>query len=387
MPAAGASSGTLQLPPGFAPQQVPAAPAAPAAPGGASPLFPGLPPAAVPPASGANPAAPSGRAASTDSTRQLNDWLRRLHEASRSRSYTGTFVVSSPGGGMSSSRIWHVCTGDQQFERIDSLTGSARTTLRHNDRVLTFLPESRVVRSELVESLRLFPNLLKGDELPLADLYQPRTLGTDRVAGFEADVVQLSPRDNLRFGLRVWSERRTGLVLKLQTLDSAGRVLEQASFSELQIDVPIKAHSMAQMMERTEGYRVQRSELIRTTAAAEGWALRDAVPGFKPMGCLKRPAAALAAALTGPSATGGDANDGSMQWIFSDGLATVSLFVEPFDARRHTQPVQAVSGATHMVSRRMTGPAQGWWLTAVGEVPLATLAVFAQSLERRAPTR
>jgi sigma-E factor negative regulatory protein RseB len=294
-------------------------------------------------------------------------------------------VVSSPAGGMSSSRIWHVCTGDQQFERIDSLTGGARTTLRHNDRVLTFLPESRVVRSELVETLRLFPNLLKGDDLPLADLYQPRTLGVDRVAGHEADVVQLTPRDGLRFGLRVWSERRTGLVLKLQTLDSAGRVLEQASFSELQIDVSIKPDRIAQMMERTQGYQVQRQELVRTTAAAEGWALREAVPGFRPMGCLKRPAAAAGA---GSAATGAaEAIDGSMQWIFSDGLATVSLFVEPFDAKRHTQAVQAVSGATHMLSRRMNGAAQAWWLTAVGEVPLGTLLAFAQSLERRAPAR
>ena len=66
-------------------------------------------------------------------------------------------------------------------------------------------------------------------------------LGQGRVAGFDADIVQLDPRDGLRFGYRIWSEKRTGLVVKTQTLDDAGRVLEQAAFSELQLDAPVQA--------------------------------------------------------------------------------------------------------------------------------------------------
>jgi sigma-E factor negative regulatory protein RseB len=68
-----------------------------------------------------------------------------------------------------------------------------------------------------------------------------------------------------------------------------------------------------------------------------------------------------------------------MQWVFSDGLASVSLFVEPFDARRHGQEGLMAAGATHTLTRRV----QDWWLTAVGEVPPQTLRAFAQSLERR----
>jgi sigma-E factor negative regulatory protein RseB len=67
-----------------------------------------------------------------------------------------------------------------------------------------------------------------------------------------------------------------------------------------------------------------------------------------------------------------------MQWVFSDGLASVSVFAEPFDAKRHGTEGGMSTGATHSHSRR-----QGdFWLTVVGEVPAQTLRQFAQHIER-----
>src|SRR5688572_4772277 len=91
-------------------------------------------------------------------SQSINDWLTRMHEASRKRSYIGTFVVSS-GGAMSSAKIWHVCEGDQQMERVETLTGAPRSIFRHNDQVVTFMPDHKVVRSEKRESLGMFPQL------------------------------------------------------------------------------------------------------------------------------------------------------------------------------------------------------------------------------------
>ena len=75
----------------------------------------------------------------------------------------------------------------------------------------------------------------------------------------------------------------------------------------------------------------------------------------------------------------GGAGDGGIQWIFSDGLASVSLFVEPYDRQRHVQEGLFAAGATQTLTRRV----DDWWLTAVGEVPPQTLKAFAQNLERR----
>ncbi len=301
--------------------------------------------------------------------RTVGDWLLRMHEASRKRAYVGTFVVSSASGGMSSSRIWHVCDGEQQMERVESLTGTPRSTFRRNDEVVTFLPESRVARTEKRESLGLFPNVIRPGDPSIGEFYSARQVGSDRVAGFDADVVQMAPKDNLRFGYRVWSEKRSGLVVKLQTLDGDSRVLEQAAFSELQLDAPVKMEKLSQMMANTSGYRVEKSELVKTTALAEGWVLRQPVAGFKPMNCYKRPVSSTP-------------TDSTMQWIFSDGLASVSLFVEPYDRQRHAQETMVAMGATHALTRKV-GDKGEWWLTVVGEVPPPTLKAFAQALERR----
>jgi sigma-E factor negative regulatory protein RseB len=173
------------------------------------------------------------------------------------------------------------------------------------------------------------------------------------------------------------------LVVKLQTLDATGRVIEQAAFSELNLEAPVKMERLAAMMNNTAGHKLEHVEMVKTTALAQGWALQRSVPGFASMNCFKRPAQLQATtnAPNAPNAPNAQEVDkaGTMQWIFSDGLATVSLFIEPFDRRRHSQEGVWSMGATQTMTKKM----DDWWLTAVGEVPAPTLKVFAQQLERK----
>lgn len=322
------------------------------------------------------PAAPASALAEVPakgqaSERGISDWLLRMHEASKRRAYMGTLVVSS-GGNMVSSRIWHVCDGEQQIERVESLTGAPRSTFRRNDQVITFSPQTRVAVAEKRESLGLFPNLLKSADTAIDQFYTAHLSGSERVAGFEADVVRIEPRDKLRFAYRVWTEKKTGLVVKLQTLDGEGQTLEEVAFSELQMDAPVSMSKLSRMMANTEGYKVQSPELIKTTAAAEGWQLKNPVPGFRPMSCLRRPV------MGGPAGTGS-----ALQWIFSDGLASVSLFIEVYERSRHGPERSMAMGATHTLARRWSDNSGEWWITAVGEVPAQTLQAFAQGLERK----
>lgn len=298
--------------------------------------------------------------------RSVNEWLMRLHEASRQRAYVGTLVVSA-GATMSASRIWHVCDGEQQMERVDTLTGAPRTTIRRNNEVITFAPESKTAWVEKRESLGLFPELLRTPSNAIPEFYGVKEAGTDRVAGYLSDVVEIQPKDALRFGFRIWSEKKTGLVVKLQTLSEQGAVLEQVAFSELQLDAPVSMSKLSKLMKDTKGYDVQRPTLKKTTAEAEGWRLKEPVPGFLPMSCYTREVAGAAAGAAAP-----------MQWVFSDGLASVSLFVEAFDPQRHGQEKALFTGSTHSLTRRVGA----YWVTALGEVPTATLRRFANALER-----
>ena len=68
-----------------------------------------------------------------------------------------------------------------------------------------------------------------------------------------------------------------------------------------------------------------------------------------------------------------------MQWIFSDGLAAVSLFVETFDRQRHIKESNMAMGATQSMSKQLGT----YWLTVMGEVPVQTLRLFANGLERK----
>jgi sigma-E factor negative regulatory protein RseB len=314
------------------------------------------------PTPAANPAS-----ASASDAKSINDWLLRMHESSKRRAYIGTYVVSS-GGSMSAAKIWHLCEGNQQIERVETLTGAPRTIFRHNDKVVTFMPEQKVVRTEKRESIATFPDLIQSADGQIADFYTLKADGVERIAGLESDVVVLLPKDNLRYGYRVWTEQKRGLVVKLQTLDAGGQVLEQAAFSELQLDASVKMDKLMQMMGKVDGYRAEQPALVKTTASAQGWVLKAPVAGFKPMSCYKRPAG-----------SGNASGDEPMQWIFSDGLASVSLFVEPFDRQRHDKETSMLMGATQSMSKQLGA----YWLTVMGEVPAATLRLFASGLERK----
>jgi sigma-E factor negative regulatory protein RseB len=299
--------------------------------------------------------------------RTVNEWLARMHEASRQRAYTGTLVVST-GASMSASRIWHVCDGKQQMERIETLTGAPRTTVRHNNDVITFAPDEKVAWAEKRESLGLFPELLRTPANQIPKFYGVRERGAERVAGYLADRVDIVPKDALRFGYRIWSEQRSGLVLKLQTVDGNGRVLEQLAFTDLQMNAPVRMEKLAKLMNDTRGYQVHRPVLVSTLPEKQGWQLKELVPGFLFMSCHTREVDAVqqSGALE------------SMQCVYSDGLASVSLFVEPQRADRPTGDGVSAIGATHSISR-LVGPYEA---TVMGEVPQATLTQFAQALER-----
>ncbi|GAB4211139.1 MAG: MucB/RseB C-terminal domain-containing protein [Rhodoferax sp.] len=298
----------------------------------------------------------------------VQQWLMGLNQAARQQAYVGTFVVTA-GSRMASSRIWHACDGRQQIERIDALNGEPRTTFRQDEQVLTLWPQSRVAVRERRDVLRLFPQI-PGTAAPTLDaFYRLRELPEQRIAGLAVQGVELLPQDDWRFGYRVWTEPRSGVVVKLQTLGAGQSVLEQAAFSELDLGAQVSVPALAAQMAQIQGYRVRKAELSATTADQEGWLFKSLIPGFRLVGCHRRVDADQSA--LGPL----------MQCVLTDGLAAVSLFVVPFDAQRHGQmPRQHpyALGATQVVMRQL-GP---WWATAVGEVPEKTLKTLLQGLER-----
>lgn len=301
----------------------------------------------------------------------VRGWLMRIHEAARRRTFQGTFVVSAAGM-LASSRIAHFGDGPHQFERIDSLDGRRRRVLRYGDVVYTLWPESRTAVVEQRDLFATFPALLKAGHDHLASYYDLRMQGTDRVAGHDANVLLVLPRDRQRYGYRLWAERATDLLLRAEVLGEGREVLEAAAFSEVSIGVKPHPDSVIEPMRRLDGWRIVRPPLTPTRLDAEGWTLKPPVAGFELVSCVRRP---LGSTMPKPT----DAPDEVLQAIYADGLTYVSIFVEHHDASRHAQPTQAVVGATHTLMRQQGA----WWVTAVGDVPAETLRRFADALQRR----
>ena len=159
-------------------------------------------------------------------------WLQRINTAARQRNYQGTLVVSADGQ-MSSSRMAHFCEGQQCFERVDMLDGQPQRVYRQNEQVLTLWPAAKVARFEQRDPVALFPAVLSGSEEQLFDRYDMLAEGSERVAGLDAAVFLLRPRDGHRFAQRLWADQGSGLLLRADVLSLDGRVIESAAFTEV----------------------------------------------------------------------------------------------------------------------------------------------------------
>ncbi|AOJ76312.1 sugar dehydratase [Burkholderia ubonensis] len=299
------------------------------------------------------------------------DWLDRIQQAAQQQSYEGTFVYQR-GGYVQSSRIAHVASRDGEFERIESLDGKPRKLLRHNDELYTFVPERKLCVVERRQARDSFPALLGASGEHVMSVYDAKLLGKDRVAGLDAQVVELAPKDGYRFTYKLWADARTGLLLRSQTLDASDHVLEQIAFSQLRMGGAGAADKSAIMsgMRNLSGWTVVRPPVAPVDMEAQGWQLAPSIAGFQKIREVRRPMAARDA---------GDPPIPVDQAVFTDGLATVSVFVEP--AEKNTRKEGAGStGATHVLVKRRGG----YWITVLGEVPPATLQQFASAIEYKA---
>lgn len=295
-------------------------------------------------------------------------WLARIHDAANQRNYQGTLVFSA-GGLLSSSRVAHFSVGDQSYERLEALDGRQQRVYRLNDAVHTLWPQSKVAVVERRGVLSSLPSTTQTVEPRALEQYELRAEGVERVAGREARVFVLQPRDEFRYAQRLWADRETGLMLRADVIGHQLQVLESTAFSEVEIGVKPQPESVTQPVRKLDGWRVVRPHQQRTQLDTEGWVLDRPVAGFRFAGCVKR---SLDGAEAGP-------DNHVLQAVFSDGLTHVSVFVEPFDARRRIAPLAGQIGATGTLRQRRGDH----WVTVLGDVPPATLKAFAEALQRR----
>lgn len=290
--------------------------------------------------------------------------LARAAAAARSLNYVGTLVYQH-GGRVEISRLVHWYDGaGGEFEKLVNLEGPAREVIRANGEVRCFYPDQRIVRIEPRTFRNAFPSLSPPQQKSLTEYYEMRKAEVDRVAGLEAQVYVFEPRDGLRYGQKLWFERATGLLLKARIHNEHDEPVEQFAFTDVAIGVRIDREMVRPSWPPAPpAWQVHEAGPGEADAADTGWVVRAAPPGFSRVAEGFR-------ALRGKRSP-------VAHIVYSDGLVTVSVFVEPGSGVRPSGLVR--QGGVNVFVREL----DGYVVTALGEAPAATIRQFANSVARR----
>ena len=299
-------------------------------------------------------------------------WIQAVRQAAQRVNYHGT-VVYQAGGEMRSSRITHMFDGTHSHERIQTLDGKPREYIRRrsaaSDEVQCLIPETRRIVIEQRNVEESFPGLSSASPEEILERYTLKLGDVERVAGIECQMLTLEPKDNARYGYRLWVDRASGLLLRAQTLNERREVIEQIAFTDVRIGERIDRAKLRPSWS-TEGWSVERSDYRKADLSQHGW-LVPAPTGF-------RKTREVARRIGGSDA---------MQAVFSDGLATVSVFIEPHSllsapaagSQVPSADALQIHGPTSAFSRRVGDSL----VTVVGEVPPSTVRSVAGSVEFR----
>lgn len=318
-------------------------------------------------------AASAAHGADNGSQTEAFAWLKKMASASRQQNYSGT-IVYQYGNQVETSRVVHfVNSAGGEFEKLETLDGPPREVVRSNDQVICYLPNARVVLiEERSRNARNFPALVPESVHGLSDSYQIRKEEVDRVAGYDCQWIALTPRDNLRYGRRFCAELSSALPLRAQTVNEKGEPIESFAFTQLTLGGTFsrdKVKSKYADRSRAQNWRIDRSALSMapSTPTDTGWVLTSPLPGFKKLMEAKR-------SLVGRSSS-------ISQIVLSDGLAAVSIFIEPMPSVQATQSLSH-QGVVNIYKR----PYGNHVVTVLGEAPAGTIMQIANSLEFRKTT-
>ncbi len=292
--------------------------------------------------------------------------LQRMYNATRKLNYVGTFVYQN-GQSSESSRIAHLVDGNSVQERVEVLDGAPREIVRVNNEVKCYLPNSGTVKVERLMADRPLLPVLPTRITGVSDHYTVRKGPIERVAGMDSQVVELEPKDNLRYGHRLWGELGSKMVLRAQALDQAREVVESFTFTEIKIGGQVPRELLrTRFANKAREWRVEESGAVATNIAQHGWILGQTPPGFQKLAEVKR--------------RFGSVNDVS-QVVLSDGMAAVSIFIERAAARTSEAVTMGASrqGAINVYTR-IVGE---HLVTVVGDVPAECVHSIANGMEFR----
>jgi sigma-E factor negative regulatory protein RseB len=287
--------------------------------------------------------------------------LEKAGQAAHKLNYRGVFVYQC-GRSISSTQITHMNFQQGEFARLVSLDGAPREVLRQGNEVVVFNQSNEKVTIEKRLVQNAFPAILPGLPATLKASYHARYAGEERVGGRDGVIIQLEPRDGYRYGYRFTVDREFGLLLKSVMLDEGRKPIEQVAFNQLSLMSAEGLDWFRPQVDVGKTYVMQPEETVTPAVDESGWVVAQLPPGFRKMHQVKRNVPGKSVPVH--------------HLIFSDGMASVSLFVEAYDRNRPAALGYARHGATNINVTVM----DGHQVVVVGEVPEATVKQIAAAV-------
>lgn len=310
--------------------------------------------------------------AGTAQANQDEAWtvLQKASQAAHELSYKGVFVYQS-GSATKSVQLTHTNYGHGEYARMMVLDGSPREVLSQGNDASIYSPKNEKVLIEKKRGQSMFPALLPVNLDAVKHCYQAQLGAFERVGGRDAQVVTLLPKDHMRYGFRFWADKEYGLLLKVVMLSDQGLPLEQIGFSQLawmedqnmdwfrpKFD-PNKAYVMGS--ENAQPSKVESSDM--------DFGVTELPQGYRKIDQVKQMVPGKQAPVT--------------QVIFSDGLSSISLFIEPLVKGTPPRVGHTLVGATNIYALVN----EGHQVMVVGEVPEATVMQFANAVSFKSKTK
>ena len=291
-------------------------------------------------------------------------WLERMINATRTLSYEGVFVYIQ-GQSIEVMAIAHRYDDGHERQRMHSLTGPRREVLVDDGHVVCVLPDHHFAFEVSRFDRSPFPISFPRELSKLYHGYRFELLQEERVLDRVTRKVAVRPRDDMRYGYYLWLDTETGLVLRSALVDEYENFVEQLMFTQILIGRDIAPERLApspqsQAVLNAVTLEPQSSSEADTSEAL--WQASELPSGFTQVMHRRH--------------TNGDDVPITEQLVFSDGLATVSVFIEEFV----NNPL--LVGASRMDAVNTYGVVldDRYQVIAVGEVPLKAVALIASSI-------
>ncbi len=245
-------------------------------------------------------------------------WLNMIAKAVKATDFSGTYIHQY-GRKVDTARITHVVDESGEQEKLETLDGPPREVLRKNDDITCVIPQTKTIKMYRKNVRKIFPGLVS-DVPSIIENYFAKLGGIERVAGFDCQQILLNPKDSFRFAHRFCAELNSGLLLRASMLNDKSDVLEQFVFTQIAIASPSAPISRDLVKSnyadsnKKPGWKVDDTGLQEVKSNESEWYLKGAPSGFKKIIEVRR-------AMSGKT-------DPVIQQIYSDGLASVSVFIE-----------------------------------------------------------